>query len=94
MFTGWALFFVVCPIQRASMVVLTYSPFFGKFLSYVKPFKVLTFKKYYFCKNDSGVYVLELLKSYDGLTHLYFKEVLLFFLNYDFVKFYFKTMII
>jgi hypothetical protein len=37
-------FLVVCPIQLASMVVLTYSQFFfGKFLSYVKPFKVLTF---------------------------------------------------
>jgi hypothetical protein len=80
MFTGWALLLVVCPIQLASMVLLTYSPFFfGKFLSYVKPFKVLTFKKHYFCRNDIEVYVLELLKSYDGLTHLYFKEVLLFF---------------
>jgi hypothetical protein len=78
MFTGWALLLVVCPIQLDSMVVLTYSPFFGKFLSYVKLFKVLTFKKHYFCRNDSGVYVFELLKSYDGLTLLYFKEVLLF----------------
>jgi hypothetical protein len=52
-----------------------FTVFFEKFLSYVKPFKVLTFKKHYFCRNNNGVYVLELLKSYDGLTHLYFKEV-------------------
>jgi hypothetical protein len=54
-----------------------FSVFFEKFLSFVKPFKVLTFLKILFCRNDSGVFVLELFKSDDALTHLYFKEVLL-----------------
>jgi hypothetical protein len=75
-FTGWALLLLVCPIQLANMLLWLLHCFLKIYIIFWT-FKVLTFQKIIICRNDSRVFVLELLKSYDGQTHLYFKEVLL-----------------
>jgi len=44
-------------------------------------FSVLYITRIFFISNDSGVFVLKLLLSYDGKTHFHFKEVSFSFLT-------------